>query len=485
MRGRCALLSLLTVTPIAVPDRDAPAQTPPPAEVPEIRLRIDPAAGTAAVRIELDLERPDTVHLLFDIEWEAYPGLPERFAEIEAWGPGGVLPVSTEVTDPGPRRHRVAPDVPGRVTIEYSVTLTPEAGARFYHRASQLSPAGGHLIAGDLLPRVSIGTLRQRGRFAARLWFSGLPADWRVVTNERRSGTGYAVDDIAGAIFVLGPLRSQRFNIGPRALTAVVYGRWPVADDRLIDATRRIAGTLHRIAGEGWRGGDHLVALGRAPVEFAGLTVGGQVTGSTGLVFVSGNAPPELEFEAWLQTTAHELMHWYIPNGFRFGIEPPAWFAEGFTDYMALKALLAAGLMEPRAFLDKLSTRLKRYRDSALYDRRSLPSAEDDFWEDESYRYIYDGGASAAFLLDLGFQDRGGSLERALRQLRGMAPLTVESLVSALTAVPENAWLGEWLASGANPDWQARLDAYGLAWRRDSLVRQDDWAIDALSSIRP
>ncbi|NIV87664.1 MAG: hypothetical protein GWN07_16725, partial [Actinobacteria bacterium] len=47
------------------------------------------------------------------------------------------------------------------------------------------------------------------------------------------------------SVFVVGPLRSQRLNVGPHTLTAAIYGDWPVDDRRVIHATDRIAGSLH------------------------------------------------------------------------------------------------------------------------------------------------------------------------------------------------------------------------------------------------
>ncbi len=152
---------------------------------------------------------------------------------------------------------------------------------------------------------------------------------------------------------------------------------------------------------------------------------------------------------------------------------------------MGLKALLAGGLIEPQDFLDEIGTRLRRYRENPLYGQRSLPEAQADFWEDDAYRFIYDGGASAAFLLDLGLQDRGGSLERVLRELQRVAPLTTAEIQNALSGVPENEWVAEWLSAGVNPDWDARLGRYRLRWRDGMLESQDDWATDALASIRP
>lgn len=461
-------------------------ETPAPSPlVPEFRLRLEPRTHTLHVRLELDAAVTDTLHLLFRTEWEGYPGLADRLREVEAWGETGALPVETVAGGLGPGHRRIPVPGPGHVTVAYRMVLTPEGDSRFYHRVSQLSNDGGHLIGNDVFPRVWLSR-PHAGAQPARVWFTGTPPHWRVATVERRTGTGYRVDEILSAVFVVGELHTRRLNIGPRSLTVAVYGRWPVSEDRVVDAVGRIAGNLHRMAGDGWAAGDYGLAAGRVPESVPGLSTGGQVIGHSGIVYVGGTGPAEYEFENWTYTTAHELLHWYIPTAFRFRqAPPPSWFAEGFTDYMALKTLLVGQLIDPRQFLQEIGVRFARYRDSPLYGTRSITEAQADFWEDDAYRYIYDGGAAAAFLLDLGFQGRGGSLERVLATVRRGNPVTVASLTAALTAARENLWLEDWLAFGNNPDWEVRFSQYGLAWNDNTLVGTNDWATDALSSIRP
>jgi predicted metalloprotease with PDZ domain len=186
-----------------------------------------------------------------------------------------------------------------------------------------------------------------------------------------------------------------------------------------------------------------------------------------------------------MRTTAHELMHWYIPIGFSFQQEPPRWFSEGFTDYMALKSLLVGELITAQDFLDEIVVRLDRYQSSNLYGVRSIVEAERDFWRPGVYRYIYDGGTAAAFLLDLAFQDRGASLERALTQIRRSSPVTADVLIRELGAIRENEWIEPWLVDGTQPDWDARLQRYRLARRNGTLVSLDAWATNVLGSIRP
>ncbi len=452
--------------------------------VPEFRLRLDPGAHLLDASIEIDATRPESIHLLFRAEWDGYPGLESRLKKLEAWGPGGAIDVAMNAGEIGAGHHIIEVSTPQRITISYQMVLAPPDESLLYHRASQLSADGGHLLGGDMLPRVWIGRPR-RGAQPARIWFTGMPSNWRVASIENRAGTGYEIDNILYSVFIVGPLRTQRSNVGRHTLTTAIYGSWPVDDRRVFNATDHISGSLYRIADAGWAEGDYLLGAGRVPGSVPGLSAGGQVIGRSGIVLLGGSGPAEIEFQQWMYTTAHELTHWYIPTGFRFAAEPPKWFAEGFTDYLALKILLAGGLIEPQAFLDEVAARLARYRQSSLYGNRSIVDAEKDFWESEAYRYIYDGGASAAFLLDLGFQDRGRALEQALKAVRRNASVDTKVLKDALATIPENEWIDGWLATGENPDWDTRLERYKLVWRNNTLVSLDDWATDALKTIRP
>lgn len=479
-------VSVRQAPPRAEPASSRRSQESEPAALrPEFRLRLDPADHTVFVRLEIDVPSPGSLRLHFRTDWGGYSGLGERVRSLEAFAPAGGLSVvsASGASDRGD--YVIEVDRAERVTVAYAARLTPPTDSRLYHRASQLADEGGHLLTGDLLPAVSLGDRGGDRRQGAAIWFSGLPPSWRVASVEPRSGTAWEVGDTRSAVFFVGPLRTRRAHIGPRSVTVAVHGRWPADDGRLFDTVERLAGSLHRIAGEGWGSGDHLIGVGRVPAAVRGLTSGGQVLGSAGLIYLGGDTRPETAIAAWLRTAAHELMHWYIPTGFRFGDPAPSWFAEGFTDYMALKALLAGGLIQPQEFLDELGARLQRYRANPLYGQRSLTEAQNDFWDDDAYRFIYDGGASAAFLLDLGFQDRGGSLERVLRQLQRLAPLTAADIRTALSSVPENGWIANWLDAGVNPDWDARLARYRLRWRNGTLESQDGWATDALASLRP
>lgn len=466
---------------------EAPVATPRPggdaSTVPDFRLNLDPGAHRIRVEVGLEPAGPDTIQLQFRTDWGGYPGLESRVRSVEAWSGAGSLPALTAADEPG--RYRIPTGGGDRVTVTFSLRLSPPSQTQMYHRASQLGPAGGHIIARDMLPLVWLASSGGRAAPRARIWFTGLPSSWRVATVTPRAGNAYAVDDIRDAVFAVGRLRTRQFNIGARAVTVAVAGEWRVADDVIFAALEGIAGNLHGIAEDGWRSGPHLILAGRVPAGPAGLATGGQVIARSGLIYVGGDWPGTLAYDRWLLTAAHELMHWYIPTAFRFSERPPSWFAEGFNEYMSLKVLLAGGLLTPAAFLREMGERIARYRSSPLYGRTSMAEAQSDFWQESAYRFIYDGGAAAAFLLDLGFQDRRASLERALRRLQRAGTVDEGRIVDELSTVRENEWIEGWVAAGTNPDWEARLQRYGLTWSGEDLVATDPWATDVLSTIRP
>ena len=461
----------------------APVQprTEPPRD---FRLRLDPTEHRINVRVEFVAPGSTTVHLLFPGEWAGYPGLESRLRMVEAEGPSGTLAIEASPEDVSSGHRYVKVARPGRVTLSYSAVLTPPAESRLFHRVSQLSPDGGHLIGADLFPRIWLGHPRS-GPQAARVQIQGLPAGWRVATVAERSGTGYVVPDLRSTVFFVGPLRIHPIDVGQRRLIAAIDGDWSVSDDGMAEAVRRIADALHGIAGDAWAAGTYLFGTGRVPRALAGPSLGGQVMGHSAITYLGRGVSADVEYDRWLTTAAHEMMHWYIPQAFDFGEKPPAWFAEGFTDYFALKALLASGLIDGPSFLRAMGERLTRYRKSPLYGHSTMAQAQTDFWEDDAYRYIYDGGAVAALLLDLGFQARGRSLEGILRAARRNDPLTLKALTDALAVVDQNDWLRAWIESGAAPDWDAELERYGLLWKDGELRSEDGWAVNVLGSIPP
>lgn len=471
---------------------DPPAEQPAPVRrdttrspvVPAFRLRLEPARHDLHAEIEIDLPRRTSVHLLFRSGFEGYPGLDTRLQSLEARSSRGSLPIEPTGSELGSGHYSI-PDAPaGDITISYRQRLTPPDDSRLYHVVSQLGREGGHLIGRDGLPLIWTGAPLDRP-LPLSIWFGGLPTDWRVATLQPRSGNSYHVDQVLDAVFVVGPLRSRQFNVGPRTLTAAIHGAWPVDDASVLGALNEIAGSLHRLAADAWTPGDYLVGAGRVPGSVPGYSSGGQVIGRSAIVYVGGRAPGRLEYRSWLHTTAHELTHWYIPTGFRFAEVPPSWFAEGFADYLALKILFVGDLIEVAEFIGELDQRWLRYRNNPRFGTQSIVEAEATFWEEDAYRFIYDGGSLAALLLDLGFRDRGGSLERVLRRLQRSDELTTADLATELARIPENRWFEAWLGEGRDPAWEKRFAEYGLIRRDGTLVATDNWVTDELSSIRP
>jgi predicted metalloprotease with PDZ domain len=107
----------------------------------------------------------------------------------------------------------------------------------------------------------------------------------------------------------------------------------------------------------------------------------------------------------WANTLAHEFFHYW--NGIRIsgGIEnysTTQWFAEGFTEYYANLALLRAGIVDDRLWLDKMEKHGSMYllfkRGAPYPSDLTLADAGKDKWKNTPV--IYDGGALIAFCLD-------------------------------------------------------------------------------------
>lgn len=164
---------------------------------------------------------------------------------------------------------------------------------------------------------------------------------------------------------------------------------------------------------------------------------------------------------------AHEQMHRLI--GHRISFSPADatatnWFLEGVTDYLSLRTLVAAELLAPRQFLDRLAEAMDSLAGRNPRDpqaRHDPPQGPGDFFLAE--REPYDRGLLIGLLLDLALQphDAPGARLRGLNAAvaaMGDAPATTRT---ALTAASLRTLLSQGIAPTLEEHWSdlVRLDA--------------------------
>ena len=111
----------------------------------------------------------------------------------------------------------------------------------------------------------------------------------------------------------------------------------------------------------------------------------------------------------WGNVLAHEMFHYWNGANFLIGENPNtnSWFSEGFTEYYSNLALVRAGLITEKEYLQKLAYQFARFytSQSVMGNRQpSLFEAGND--KMNNWHLIYGGGASIAFILDVEIRTR-------------------------------------------------------------------------------
>jgi predicted metalloprotease with PDZ domain len=117
-------------------------------------------------------------------------------------------------------------------------------------------------------------------------------------------------------------------------------------------------------------------------------------------VLLSGRLPSKLAAKAQLDgALTHELFHLWVPNGLSLEGEY-AWFYEGFTNYMALRAGMHRGQLTFNDYLNALGSAYDSYRVARGAKEASLIEASQRRWTG-SAQLVYHKGLLVAFLYDL------------------------------------------------------------------------------------
>ena len=126
----------------------------------------------------------------------------------------------------------------------------------------------------------------------------------------------------------------------------------------------------------------------------------------------------------WGNHLAHELTHYWIGQA----IAPSSdnddalkWFTEGFTEYLANRALLETRIIDPAEFRELMAHHMSNYlltRENPFFMNTSLQDAGGKAWSNRPL--IYSGGAVFAFCLDERIRkdsNRRKDLSTAMRDL--------------------------------------------------------------------
>lgn len=291
-----------------------------------------------------------------------------------------------------------------------------------------------------------------------------LPAGWLVTAPWPEHGEGYRIADswaLGQNMFAMGLDQPQETRTGGLSLSWLMDSRLDTIRPRAVEILDVVPGAYTEFWGE---------APGSAYTIFFMsdyMSDGGAFWDSFALrIALPLSAADEI---SWSHTLGHEVMHLWNSLGKADGENVPdlEWVNEGFTDYLTLKLMSQAGLIEPEMVEQRLANLVRRY---VLAGRFSPGVSLREAGHDKSahWQTVYGGGGLVALLLDAELSrtepQAFGAALRAMRAEQGEG-YSYERFLETLDRLTENraselvAWID---GRPSNSELVVRFAAAGL-----------------------
>jgi predicted metalloprotease with PDZ domain len=225
-----------------------------------------------------------------------------------------------------------------------------------------------------------------------------LPAGWVVTAPWPKHGGDHRaphVDNLGSNAFAMGRDAARSAQAGELRLTWLSDSRVAAIEPRLLPMFDK----LPQVYGEFWGGapGKDLTIFFLADPT----TDGGAFHNSFAMRLATPLRPAEAL--VWEHTLGHELMHVWMNNSndglATAGDGTAYWLTEGFTDYLTVKLMRRAGLIDEALAAQRLANQVRRYQ----VGKRLSPGVTFIAAGKEKHKHwelIYGGGALMAMLLD-------------------------------------------------------------------------------------
>ena len=420
-RFACAVLGAAALLLIAA---NAPEQHP-------IAYKITPRLQKNGARV-LDVQ----MRFLGDADGETHLELPTEWAgSSELWRHATGLEIRGARRLDGYYDKPILHHRPGAaIRVRYSVAGAWDKDPGFnYEKARPMVRPDWFFFHGEGIFAAPLG----RQAAPARFEWGKLPRGWTVASDlDHLGGKPTSVANLINSVGIGGrDLKIVRRDLGGAPLRVAILGEWTFQPDQLADTAAPI------IAAENEYWGDaptpFLIAmapLGQLP---SGLSYSG--TGRADAFSIASTSAFELKHA--IRFLAHEYMHSWVPIALGAMPEDEAvdyWFSEGFTDYVASKVLLGAGLWTLADFAADKNQTLLRYGTSPA---KTATAAEVSarFWTDQAIQQVsYDRGHLMAARLDGDIAQRSQgalSLDHVLRAQREAAKASPDLATSLFRKV--------------------------------------------------
>jgi len=123
-----------------------------------------------------------------------------------------------------------------------------------------------------------------------------------------------------------------------------------------------------------------------------------------GVLHLTIGARPVFGFYDWRLTLLHEAFHLWNAESFRYASAREQWFNEGMSEFYALQTATHLGLIDGVEAIRIAATAVGFYTSAFEQDKLSLTNA--GMQKRKHYFLVYDGGWTAALIMDHDIRDR-------------------------------------------------------------------------------
>ncbi|HEY0130229.1 MAG TPA: hypothetical protein VGB57_02405, partial [Allosphingosinicella sp.] len=267
----------------------------------------------------------------------------------------------------------------------------------------------------------------------AKFRWGKLPKGWTVASDlDHLKGQPTTLANLINSVAIGGAkLRVVRRDLQGAELRVALLGDWKFTPDQLADTVTPIVAAEDSFWGD--RSGPFLIAMAPLGDIPSGLSYVG--AGRTDAFSIASTSAFELRQA--VRFLGHEYMHSWVPISLGGMPEEDEardyWFSEGFTDYLASKVLLRAGIWTLAEWAADKNETLLRYGQSPAKTADAAEIAR-RFWTDAEVQQVsYDRGHLLAAKLDSEIAARSDgkqSLDSVLRAQRRAAEGSPELAVA-------------------------------------------------------
>jgi predicted metalloprotease with PDZ domain len=409
---------------------------------------INPSAKTLRVSCTLSGLAPgQTTKLTFADSWGPASNLSSRIRQLKI---ASLAADEIEHTKSDKAGYTFVAPADGAAVVTYTLNLSDKRSRIDYPNCDSLDD---HKLI--LFGTTAFFSLGESGPAQTTVAIEP-PPGWQITTGADILPDGsYDLADTQDGVFLVADFAGRHFSVGGIDCIVAVDHEFlippPLAQQWVTEIVAR-----HKAVWGGYPVGRLLVVMGNYPFAVGGTTLGGQYIGGA-VIFFGGAEEAARDSEdtptAFYKTVAHELFHVGNPAMLRpSDAESEIWWAEGATEYMAFKTVLADQKMTPEDFLEKIA---KTYADSTTSTYvRDLSLADAAKARFDSGEMVYGKGMLAAMVIDLALRNNGGRIA------------SIEALFS------EIARRGRFGADPDQPTLMEYLGEAGVADLAHSLIKE-------------